>query len=531
MEKHRYLIDINPNKLQKEYHDVIIIGSGIAGIYAAIKIPKEYDIVILTKKTLDVSNSALAQGGIAVSLNKDDSPNFHLRDTLYAGAGLCNERTVKVLVNEASENITSLCKLGVEFDRSQNGGLSLTREGAHSKNRIIHAGDITGKVVCDKLNSIVKTYHNIKIKETTFVLDILTENNICKGVIAYDENNSTFKLYLANVVVCATGGYGQLYAATTNPEVSTGDGVCFAYRAGAELMNLELVQFHPTAFYHPENKNFLISEAVRGEGALLKNIKGIRFMPEYHEFNELAPRDVVSRAIFEEMRKTDVEYVYLDITFKSKEYLERRFPNIYKTCLGYGVDMAKDYIPVAPVQHYCMGGIKTDEYGRTNITGFYSCGEAACNGIHGANRLASNSLLEGLVFGSRIGKEIPNILNNSLKKKDFTFRYETSRAPLNIDKQAIKKEIQEIMTKNAGIVRDRDGLLFAKKKVDVYSNLVEQMTNQCIDDFELQNYVLLSKLVLESALEREESRGAHFRSDFRETDDKKWRKNIIKKWG
>jgi len=382
---HRYLMDFNTSSMETEYHDVLIIGSGIAGVYTALEMSSEFDIAILTKETIDISNSVLAQGGIAVSLDKEDSPELHFKDTIYAGAGLCDEDAVWVLVNEAASNIECLCKFGVNFDRKSPEELALTREAAHSKNRIIHAGDTTGKEVCDKLISVVKTRDNVKIKERTFVIDLLTENNICKGVIAIDEDTSKVKLYLSNIVICATGGFGQLYSNTTNPEVATGDGVCLAYRAGAELMDLEFIQFHPTVLYHPENKNFLISEAVRGEGALLKNIHGKRFMPEYHELNELAPRDVVSRAIFEEMRKTGSKHVFLDITFKSKEYLENRFPNIYKTCLGYGIDISRDYIPIAPTEHYCMGGIKTDVFGRTGIRGFYACGEAACTGIHGAN--------------------------------------------------------------------------------------------------------------------------------------------------
>lgn len=529
MSKYRYLIDFNTKDIPKEYHDVIIIGSGIAGVYTALETSQAYDVAILTKETLDISNSVLAQGGIAVSLGKKDSPELHLKDTLYAGAGLCDEETVRVLVNEAASNIDTLCEFGVNFDRKNEQELALTREAAHSMNRIIHAGDTTGKEVCDKLISVVKTRSNINIFERTFVIDMITEDGECKGVLAYDEDEGRLKLFVSGIVVCATGGFGQLYKYTTNPEVATGDGVCMAYRAGAELMDLEFIQFHPTVLYHPQNKNFLISEAVRGEGAILRNVNGERFMPGYHELNELAPRDVVSRAIFMEMKKTGSECVYLDITFKGKEYLENRFPNIYKTCLGYGIDISKDYIPVAPAEHYCMGGIRADVHGRTNIKGFFTCGETACNGIHGANRLASNSLLEGLVFGRLIGAQADEILKTARGKTEIAdFEYGTGRAPQELDGPRLKADVQREMTENVGIVRNREGLTAARDKIHKYLELAADRKNEDLHDYEVQNILLLSRLVIESALEREESRGAHCRSDFSRTDDEKWKRHIIK---
>jgi len=528
----RYLMDFNTEDIEKEYHDVIIIGSGIAGVYSALEISKSYDVVILTKERIEISNSVLAQGGIAVSLDKEDSPELHFKDTIYAGAGLCDEESVWVLVNEAASNIDCLCNYGVNFDKKNQKELSLTREGAHSKNRIIHAGDTTGKEVCDKLISSVRTRENVLIKERTFAIDLLTENNACKGILAYDENSAKLKLYMSNIIICATGGFGQLYANTTNPEVATGDGVCLAYRAGAALMDLEFIQFHPTVLYHQQNKTFLISEAVRGEGAILRNNLGKRFMPEYHELNELAPRDVVSRAIFEEMRKTNSTHVFLDITFKGKKYLQNRFPNIYKTCLSYGIDMSKDYIPVSPAEHYCMGGIRTDVFGRTNISGLYACGEAACNGIHGANRLASNSLLEGLVFGFKIGHEISEFLKTQTKKEDtFQVINITNRKKVNHCINDIKDNIQKTMTDDVGIIRNKTGLLKAQETINSNVELLKKMKNENTSDYELQNIVLLSKLIIESALEREESRGAHYRSDFDKTDDDRWKRNIIKAIG
>jgi L-aspartate oxidase len=527
---YRYLIDFNTRNIEAEYYDVIIIGSGIAGVYTALELPEKYKTIILTKETLEISNSVLAQGGIAVSLDKGDSPELHFKDTLYAGAGLCNEESVWVLVSEAAKNIERLCKYGVNFDRKSPEELAFGREAAHSKSRIIHAGDTTGKEVLDKLISVVKTKENVEIKERTFAIDLLTDNSDVKGVIAYDEDSSKLKIYLSHAVVCATGGFGQIYENTTNPEVATGDGACLAYRAGAELMDLEFIQFHPTVLFHPENKSFLISEAVRGEGAILRNNNKNEFMSQYHEMGELAPRDVVSRSIFMEMKKTNSDHVCLDITFKDREYLENRFPNIFKTCLSYGIDMSKDYIPVAPAEHYCMGGIKADVHGRTNIKGFYACGEAACNGIHGANRLASNSLLEGLVFGSKIGAELSSIIEEAGEAiPEYAVKYSTDRIKKDINKKAIKNDLKKIMTDYVGIIRNKEGLMHAKEMIRKYRELLTNMRNTSMEDWELQNMILLSGLVVDSALKREESRGAHYRSDFSKTDDEKWKRNLIVK--
>lgn len=528
MYNYRYITDFDTRDMEVEYHDVVIIGSGIAGVYTALELDSRLDVAILTKESIDISNSALAQGGIAVSLDKEDSPELHFRDTLYAGAGLCEEDAVWVLVNEAAQNIEKLCEFGVNFDKKGPDELSLTREGAHSKNRIIHAGDTTGKEVCDTLISVVRTRENIQILERMFAVDLLVQDHICHGIITYDEQLDKLRLYRAKAVICATGGFGQIYSNTTNPQVATGDGVCLAYRAGVGLADLEFIQFHPTVLHHPENMNFLISEAVRGEGAILRNVEGKRFMPEYHDLKELAPRDVVSRAIFAEMQKTASSHVLLDITFKSREYLENRFPNIFKTCLSYGIDISKDYIPVAPAEHYCMGGIQTDIYGRTNIEGFYACGEVACTGIHGANRLASNSLLEGLVFGAKIAKEINcKVEMYAGGMQEPHIEYHTQRTTKTLDIEKARTEIQSIMTHNVGIIRNRKGLEEAQERLQVFAE--EWHHVQACDPrvFEVVNLLLLSQLVTDSALRREESRGAHYRSDFNQTKDMFWKKKII----
>lgn len=508
--------------------DVVIIGSGIAGVYTALEIPDNFKIGIITKETLDISNSVLAQGGIAVSLDeKNDSPELHFKDTLFAGAYLNNEESVWVLVEEAADNIRKLCSLGVNFDKSGQ-QLSLTREGAHSVNRIIHSGDTTGKEVCDKLIAVAQSKKNISIFESHFAVDLIIEEGKCKGVLVYDEISDKIKIFRSSSVVVATGGFGQIYSHTTNPEVATGDGVGICLRAGAQAMDMEFVQFHPTVLYHPKDKSFLISEAVRGEGAQLKNCHGERFMNKYHELGELAPRDVVSRAIFKEMSLTDSQNVFLDITFKDRDHLEGRFPNIFKTCLEYGIDISKDYIPVAPAEHYCMGGIKTDVHGQTNIPGLYACGEVACTGIHGANRLASNSLLEGLVFGRKIARRIGDDGNHcDISPIDTQINY-VSNKENDAALKAIKEEIQATMTKYVGIIRNEHSL---DKAAEIIKNIYVKYSDFVgfsLVKLEVLNMLTVAGLVIESAIERKESRGAHYRTDFDKTDDVNWRKNIVK---
>jgi L-aspartate oxidase len=525
----RYLIDFDTDNLPCEFYDVVIIGSGIAGVYTALSTPRNAKVLIITKESIEINNSVLAQGGIAVSLDQNDSPSLHFKDTLYAGAGLCDETAVNALVTEAADNIATLCLYGVNFDRDDDKRLSLTREGAHSMNRIIHTGDATGKEVCDTLVSAVSGLDNVTIREQTFAIDILTEDGECKGVLTSNEDGTKLKAYFAPVVVCASGGYGRLYSKTTNPEVANGDGAAIAHRAGAELMDLEFVQFHPTVLFHPDNQNFLISEAVRGEGALLRNNKGELFMEQYHPMKELAPRDVVSRAIFQEMQKTGSNHVFLDITHKDKQYLEHRFPMIYKTCLSYGFDMSKDFIPVAPCQHYSMGGIKTDEWGRTTVRGFYAVGEAACNGIHGANRLASNSLLEGLVFGRRIGLQVKENLNQIKMREGFKpkISYKKQWKDTDIDVLSMISKLQSIMNLNVGIIRSKESLCTAMEAIDKMKNDVDGVKVVHTQFMELKNMLTLSSMVVKAGLLREESRGAHFRSDFPASDDKNWLKNIV----
>lgn len=526
----RYLTNFDTNTIPVEHYDAVIIGSGIAGVYTALQMDSSVKIAIVTKEKLEISNSVLAQGGIAVSLDKEDSPAFHFKDTLYAGAGLCDEETVWALVNEAAENIGILCRYGVNFDKAEDQQLALSREAAHSKNRIIHTGDATGKEVCDTLIQAVLQCENVKIHERTFAIDIITEDKQIKGLLVYDEDKNEKQFFSTDIVICASGGYGQLYNYTTNPPVATGDGAALAYRAGCKLVDLEFVQFHPTVLYHSENRSFLISEAVRGEGAILLNDQGERFMPGYHPLAELAPRDVVSRAIFEEIQKSDTTHVFLDISHKDAEYLKNRFPNIYKTCMNYGIDITKDRIPVAPAEHYCMGGIKADNFGRTGVEGFYACGEAACNGIHGANRLASNSLLEGLVFGKRIAQEVSGKVCGKDRKTALKLREPVNKKPQREpvkNANTLKTRIRKLMTRNVGIIRNEKKLRDAMQQVLEIKQQLQGKEYNTIEQWELVNMVTLSELVIQSALLRTESRGAHFRTDYPRTDDVQWKRNTI----
>jgi L-aspartate oxidase len=525
----RYLFDFDTKNIKRENFDVVIIGSGIAGIYTALLIPEKYKVLVLTKEEIEISNSSLAQGGIAVSLDEGDSPKLHFEDTIYAGAGLCDEEAVWVLVKEAKKNIENLIKYGVKFDKTKSNELQFSREAAHKRSRIIHSGDTTGKAVLDRIIFHAINRKNIVIKERTAAVDLITEGTKAKALIFLDEKSGEPGLAVSPVIVCATGGFGQIYECTTNPEVATGDGQALAFRAGAEMMDIEFIQFHPTVLNTPQDKSFLISEAVRGEGAILKNVHGEPFMTNYHELGDLAPRDVVSRAIFAEMKRTRSSQIYLDITFKDSDHVKKRFPNIYATCKNYGIDITKQYIPVAPAEHYCMGGIRTDIYGKTNIEGFYACGEACCNGIHGANRLASNSLLEGLVFGSKIASEVEAMLE---KNKDYAewvidVRNQRQYNRKEVDRKFIRSDLKKLMKHYAGIVRDRENMEYCMSVLQEYIDICNDAKNVTASDVELQNMLLIGYLVIKAALDRKESRGAHFRDDYPQTDDVNYRKHTI----
>jgi L-aspartate oxidase len=516
----RYLTKFDLSKLPQVSCDVLIVGTGIAGLYTALKAKPVGSVIVLTKRKLEESNTEYAQGGIAAAIGTADSPRLHFLDTLEAGAGLCDEESVQVLVEEGPDCVRELISIGTQFDMTEQGEYALTREGAHSQHRILHArGDATGDEIRRALQK--KVYdEGIIVYENQYIIDVLTRDGRCIGVLAMDEHDRQ-TAYLSRATVLCTGGAGQLYINSTNPEVATGDGIAIAYRAGAEIADLEFVQFHPTALYGEGSPKFLISEAVRGEGALLLNKDGQRFMPEYHPRAELAPRDVVSRAIVDQMWRTNHPCVYEDA--RSLPGVAQRFPTIHAACLKRGIDITRDLIPVAPAAHYIMGGVRTDNDGHTTVQGLYACGEVACTGIHGANRLASNSLLEGLVFGRRISRAIANELLPLPTSSAFSWQAAPAipDRPLNL----LWAEIQQLMWDQVGIVRDRPGLELA---VDRLTAIVHSLNGALLtrEGFQVANLATVARLIANAALTRTESRGGHYRLDYALRDDDQWKRHV-----
>lgn len=520
----QYLIDFELNDLPVVETDVIVIGSGIAGLYTAIMASATQNVLLITKKSLLESNTRYAQGGIAAVTAEDDSPAYHRQDTLLAGAGLCSSAAVDVLVNEGPVGVQELIRLGTMFD-VENGELALTQEGAHSHRRILHAnGDATGYEIVRALSIQVEMLHNIEVWDDHFVIDLITEQGECHGALVQMPDGKRVFVRGRATVMCS-GGAGQLYRYTTNPEVATADGVAMAYRAGAEIRDMEFIQFHPTALSYPGAPRFLISEAVRGEGAVLRNIRGERFMPKYHDLLELAPRDIVARAIVSEMEATGSTFVYLDITHESPEMVRHRFPTIYETCMQYGLDLSSDWIPVSPAAHYMMGGIKTNLHGESSVKRLFACGEVSSTGVHGANRLASNSLSEAIVYGSRIVERIKSLPEPSGDPLHVSFHLGRKDAPSQamVEKRL---KLQKVMVRYAGLRRNRDTLLRAAEELGRQLPLFQSVLSKR-EEYEFANMLTASLLVVQGALGREESRGAHYREDFPERNDSVWQKHIV----
>lgn len=509
--------------------DFVIIGSGIAGLFTALKASEFGKVVILTKKSIEDSNTGLAQGGIAAAVHEEDSPFLHLEDTLEAGAGLCDIEAVDVLVREGPDRVRELITAGAIFDM-KDGNISLAREGAHSKARILHAADTTGATIREALVKKCKECPDIEIIEGQFLIDILgnEKSKECYGVLIYDANNQENVIYQAQATIIATGGAGQLYQHTTNPDVATADGLAACFRAGCQLCDMEFIQFHPTVLYTLDAQRFLISEAVRGEGGLLYNSKGVRFMASYHPLADLAPRDIVARAILSELAQDGSRYVYLDM--QNIHQVTKRFPNIYQTCLQKGIDISREWVPVSPAAHYTMGGILTNSYGETSLYGLYSCGEAACTGVHGANRLASNSLLEGIVFGQRIVDKVEEIMyRRRFKTEEIFANYDSAWVyqPLTekIEPMVARQRLQDIMWDKVGIIRDEKGLKQANLLVEeIYNNLA--VGSSGLDYYETINMLIVARVIIQAALWRKESRGAHWRSDYPVRDDRRWIKHL-----
>lgn len=528
--------------------DFLIIGGGIAGLTAALEASKYGKVIILTKGKIGETATEKAQGGIAAAIDEiRDSTQYHFEDTLAAGAGLCDEKAVRILVTEGVERVKELIEMGAQFDKAETeaGGtqFALTLEGAHRQRRILHAGDETGAEIERTLGSRVVAEGKVEIHQQMMGIDLLMDEGRgtkderkCIGASALNLKTGEINNYFAKATLLATGGVCQVYLFTTNPAFATGDGIAMAYRAGAEVTDMEFVQFHPTALVQFKQfedivalPQFLISEAVRGEGGVLLNNRGERFMEKYHVKMELAPRDVVSRAIVEEMKATNDDHVYLSLREIDPEKIKRRFPMIYKTCLERGLDITRDNIPVAPAAHYFMGGIKTDIDARTNIPGLFAAGECASTGVHGANRLASNSLLEGLVFGHRAAIAAKSQIQNPKSKINPNFKIQNLNPRLkDVDVQRFKLVIKSAMWNGAGIIRSKESLEEALRKLEQVERYINPSPGS-LEELELNNMLLVGKLIARAALDRTESRGAHFRSDYPETDDKNWKKHLVYK--
>lgn len=516
-------------------YSAIIIGSGIAGLYAALKIEQQTrlsdGILLITKSKLGESNSRYAQGGMVGVLkeNKSDSTASHISDTIKAGAGLSELNTVKFISENSDKVIKDLLNFGVEFDRDNNNQFTFTLEAAHSVRRVLHSGgDATGRMIEEALAKKVYENQNIDIYEETVAVELLVNMaNECKGVIVFNDITKEYEVIYSSAIILATGGIGQLFKYTTNPIGATGDGMALAFNAGAVMQDMEFVQFHPTALAIDGDENrFLISEAVRGEGAKLVDSDGIEFMYKYHEKKELAPRDIVTRANYTEMLNHSVDNVYLNAACIDKNKLAERFPNISKKCLENGIDISKDFIPVAPAAHYMMGGIKTDIEGETSISGLYAIGETASTGLHGGNRLASNSLLECVVCAYEVANYLKTLELNPPKQidesiKNIIEKYSDEIYLEEIDVSGMKKKLQNIMWNGAGIFRNEENLKNALKDVEQL-RLNFHRSDKCISksEYEFRNMLTVAEMVIISALKRKESRGAHYRTDYLQTDEK-----------
>jgi len=525
--------------------DFLVIGSGIAGITFALKAANYGTVNIITKKEKAESNTNYAQGGIASVMGKNDSFDQHIQDTLKCGADICHEESVRLIVETGPDRIKELMNWGVDFSRTKDGELDLGREGGHSQNRIVHAKDLTGREVEEALLDAVKENPNISVYEDHIAIELITEHHLdktrrtvikqphCWGAYALNVPDNWVNRFMAKVVLLATGSLGHAYLHSTNPRIATGDGIAMAYRAGAWIGNMEFMQFHPTSLFHPQGNSFLISEAVRGYGGILQTQDGQPFMEEYHEMKDLAPRDIVARAIDAELKKRGDQCVYLDVTHKPKKETKERFPNIYNTCLTYGIDITKEPIPVVPAAHYTCGGVTSDINARTSIIGLYAAGEVGFTGVHGANRLASNSLLEALAFANQAYLDsIEYFKTVSLPKQQIPEWSE--EGIINSEEWVLishdRQEIQQIMWDYVGIVRSDLRLSRAERRLRLIANEIEDFykrTRVSEGLLELRNLACVAILIIECARFRKESRGLHFNTDYPDRDDQFWKHDTL----
>jgi L-aspartate oxidase len=528
--------------------DYVIVGSGIAGLSFALKAARTGRVAIVTKRAPAESNTRYAQGGVACVTSEEDSFELHVRDTLIAGAGLCDERVVRTIIADGPERIRELIELGVQFDERNDGNpaahtLDLGREGGHSRRRILHSRDATGNEIEQSLLRAVSTHAQIEMLDNHIAVDLITLRKLghvsddrCLGVYVLDVATNEVLTLRSDRIVLATGGCGKVYLYTTNPAIATGDGVAMAWRAGAAIANMEFIQFHPTCLYHPEAGSFLISEAVRGEGGYLRDARGNRFMERYDERLELAPRDIVARAIDAEMKRTGAKCVNLDITHKPSEFVRERFPTIYETCLRFGLDITREPIPVVPAAHYQCGGILTDENGATNVRGLFAIGEVGSTGLHGANRLASNSLLEAVVVAHRCFEVASQLTELPSGSSNIALPEWTSGDAQDVDELVVIyhnwDEIRRLMWDYVGIVRTTKRLQRAAARLrNLQQEIQEFYWNFKVttDLLELRNLATVAALIVDSALLRKESRGLHFTLDYPDPDDRFLRPTVLQR--
>ena len=523
----RYLTSFHPKRVPHFLADVLILGGGLAGLRAAMAIDPKLSTLVITKGELNQSNSSQAQGGIAGVIDENDRFEDHTSDTLSAGGVLCERDIVDMVIQEAPQRIDELIDWGTQFD-SEDGRLALGREGGHSAHRIVHAlGDATGREVMRAVVERAETLPNVQLWPHTFTIDLLTSAGRCQGALVWKKDYGKTFVWAKETILC-TGGIGQLWRDSTNPSLATGDGHAIAYRAGVELRDMEFMQFHPTVLYIAGSSRSLITEAMRGEGAYLIDRTGHRFMPDFDERAELAPRDVVCQAIVEQMRKTRHPNVYLDMHHLDAAYVRRRFPGMVATCAKFGLDLTRQRIPVRPGAHYMIGGVTVDRHGATTLPGLWAAGEVTSSGLHGANRLASNSLLEALVFGAHAGEGASNCARESSEGPNF---HAIENPESSIDKEPldlgdIRNSLKSLMWRSVGVSRDRTNLDEAADTVDQWRNYVLARQFDHPEGWELQNMLHSSRIVIEAARCREETRGVHVRTDFPEPDDARWSKRL-----
>ncbi len=530
-EPRRYLVDIDSISTNQLFTECLVVGAGIAGLRAAMEAAKSRNVIIVCKDTLQSSNTWKAQGGIASVLNGTDTFESHIADTIDTGCGLCDKEVVELVVRQGPELVEQLLRWGVDFDLID-GRIATTLEGGHSHPRVAHAhGDETGRIIADTLIRKVTENPKIRVMEKFYTIDLLTNaDDECMGIIGHDAHRGQQIIWATNTIL-ATGGAGQLFRETTNPDVATADGLAMAYRARAVLRDLEFMQFHPTTLYVAGASRALITETVRGEGAVLLDGKGRRFMHKYHEAAELAPRDIVSRAIVEQMLKTNSTHVYLDLRHFDKSYFAKRFPLITELCESFGIDVRRDLVPVRPSAHYMIGGVKTDISARTSIKNLYACGEVASTGLHGANRLGSNSLLEGLVFGKTAGSRCAGICRQETadvaQLKHTLIKYQIPHSDRSrLDTADVRNSLRALMWRNVGITRRAQPLKEAQEIIRFWQRYVMDKIFDSPGGWECQNMLTVCLLMATSAERRQESRGVHFRSDFPDTDDQRYKKYI-----